>query len=86
MCKCFICTECLHRFTAVLMWDKNVLQGAKVEGPIPGPDLAPSRPMAHMAPAMAPAPAVPDNPLSFLVQVRACQRHQQALACLWAGT
>ena len=64
----------------------RVLQGAKVEGPIPAPDLAPGRPMAHMAPAMAPAPAVPDNPLSFLVQVSVCQPLlQHVLACLCAS-
>ena len=81
------CTKRLHQITAVLSWGSYVLQGAKVEGPIPAPDLAPGRPMAHMAPAMAPAPAVPDNPLSFLVQVHVCQQLlQHALVCLWAGS
>ena len=49
------------------------MQGTKVEGPVPAPDLAPAGAApAEAAPAMAPAPAaaaVPANPLSFLLQV-----------------
>ena len=47
------------------------VQGSKVEGPVPAPDLAPSVPLAHAA-AMAPAPTAPINPLnpvSLLVNV-----------------
>ena len=59
------------------------VQGSKVEGPVPAPDLAPSVPLAHAA-AMAPAPTAPINPLnpvSLLVNVRPLCPFQPTFHC-----